>query len=194
MTWRAQVLTTVEADSGRSPLADSVTRFGQAGALCSFQGEGASLGSSQPAAAVLACEPLSHPVSSPPKSALQPGSGPRPLWQGFEARGAGAGAGSVRRGPFKEPRCGNPSTQSSQAGWAAAGPLGRLPGSAEHLAGGLWPAPAPGPWPEDQAPGTRPHVAAARTLVAPGRCTGDAVCRAQGGARVSLAPRVPAPA
>lgn len=142
MTWRAQVLTSVETEAG--PHLRAVTRFVQPGTVRSFPGEGAFLGFPRPATTVLVSESFPGPGFEPPKIGPAAGRGPRGpahSGRGSEPRGAGAGAGSAAA-PLRSRAA---VTRARSPGAAAAGSPGRLPGSAEHLAGGLWPGPALGP-------------------------------------------------
>lgn len=170
-----------EADSGGSPLAVSVTRFGQPGAArplparVLFQDPVACLGGSRfwapPGTQVPA--PEGRPGCQPRGPAHRP-----PPWSGVEAARSRS-SGGRGRGPFKEPRCGNPSPQSGRAGarqldlrdGSPAPPSISRAGSGRRQPSG----PAGGLGARNPAVRSRRvHATLSGT-----RSTGDAVCRAR---------------
>lgn len=79
--------------------------------------EGALPGPHSPPPRFSLLSPSRDPGSSPQGSARLPATGPLPLWPRVEAaRSRSWSRSSGGRGPFKEPRCGNPSPQSGRAG------------------------------------------------------------------------------
>lgn len=185
----AQVLTAAETDTGRSLLADCYP-FWTPGRPLSLPGEGAlsrtpaaRFGGSRFWALTRVPAPQGRPRRRP--------RGPAHSGRGSEPHRAGVGVGAAAaplRSRAAVTRARSPGERSGSWTSGAAHRLRRA-SRGRALAGA-----SPRAWPEDQALGTRPRAVGARTIVAPGRGTGDAVCSVRGGGRGRLAPWFRAPA